>query len=99
MGILSPVYTTIFLARYPFEFGPGAQNLQPGTLDFCRVNRKIRGSSARKHTGAETMWIGSLGPRMSWGTRASNFSIYTTKMERAGLQILGTGAKFKRVPC
>ena len=21
---LSPVYTTIFLARYPFEFGPGA---------------------------------------------------------------------------
>ena len=49
--------------------------------------------------GAETMWVGSLGPRMSWGTRAANFSIHTTKMERAGLQILGTGAKFKRVPC
>ena len=52
-----------------------------------------------KTYGAETMWIGSLGPRMSWGTRATNFAIYTTKMERAGLQILGTGAKFKRVPC
>ena len=49
--------------------------------------------------GAETMWIGSLSPRMSWGTRAKNFSIYMTKMEGAGLQILGTGAKFKRVPC
>ena len=45
------------------------------------------------------MWIGSLGPRMFWGTRATNFSIYTTKMEGAGPQILGTGAKFKQVPC
>ena len=45
------------------------------------------------------MWIGSLGPRMFWGTRATNFSIYTTKMEGAGLKILGTGAKFKQVPC
>ena len=45
------------------------------------------------------MWIGSLGPRMFWGTRATNFSIYTTKMEGAGPQLLGTGAKFKQVPC
>ena len=45
------------------------------------------------------MWIGSLGPRMFWGTRATNSSIYTTKMEGAGLKILGTGAKFKQVPC
>ena len=45
------------------------------------------------------MWIGSLGPCMFWGTRAMNFSIYTTKMEGAGPKILGTGAKFKRVPC
>ena len=45
------------------------------------------------------MWIGSLGPRMFWGTRATNFSIYTTKMEGAGPKILGTGAKFKQVPC
>ena len=45
------------------------------------------------------MWIGSLGPRMFWGTRATNFSIYTTKMEGAGPEILGTGAKFKQVPC
>ena len=36
---------------------------------------------------------------MFWGTRAANFSIYTTKMEGAGLKILGTGAKFKQVPC
>ena len=36
---------------------------------------------------------------MFWGPRAKNFSIYTTKMEGAGPQILGTGAKFKRVPC
>ena len=28
-----------------------------------------------------------------------NFSIYTTKMEGAGPQMLGTGDKFKRVPC
>ena len=44
------------------------------------------------------MWIGSLGPRMFWGTRATNFSVYKTKMDGAGPQILGTGAKFKRVP-
>ena len=36
---------------------------------------------------------------MFLGTRATNFSIYTTKMEGAGPQILGTGANFKRVPC
>ena len=29
---LRPVYTTIFLARYLFEFGPGAKHLWPGTL-------------------------------------------------------------------
>ena len=39
--------------------------------------------------------MGSLGPRMFWGTRATNFSIYTTKMEGAEPKILGTGAKFK----
>ena len=54
--------------------------------------------SAPKQTAAETMWIGSLGPRLFWGTRVTNFSIYTTKMEGAGPEILGTGAKFKRVP-
>ena len=36
---------------------------------------------------------------MFWGTRATNFSIYTTKMEGAGPKILGTEAKFKQVPC
>ena len=36
---------------------------------------------------------------MFWGTRATNFSVYTTKMKGAGTQILGTGAKFKQVPC
>ena len=51
----SPVYTTTFLARYPFEFGPGPLNFQPGTLHFCRVNGKIRGTSAPKQTSAETM--------------------------------------------
>ena len=96
---LSPVYTTTFLARYPFKFGPGAYNLRPGTLHFCRVNGKIRGTSAQKQMSAEIMWIGSLGPRMFWGTRATNFSIYTTNMEGAGPKILGTGAKFKQVPC
>ena len=60
---------------------------------------KIRGKSAPKHAGAETKWIGSLGPRMFWGTRATNFAIYMTKMEGAGPQILSTGAKFKRVLC
>ena len=73
--------------------------MRPGTLHFCRVNGKIRGTRAPQQTSAETMWIGSLGPRMFWGTRATNFSIYTTKMESAGPKILGTGAKFKRVPC
>ena len=95
---LSPVYTTTFLARYPFKFGPGAYNFRPGALHFCRVNGKIRGTSTPKQTSAETMWIGSLGPRMFWGTRATIFSIYTTKMEGAGPKILGTGAKFKQVP-
>ena len=99
LSYLSSVYTTTFLARYPFKFGPGAYNLRPGTLHFCRVNGKIRGTSTPKQTSAETMWIGSLGPRMFWGTRATIFSIYTTKMEGAGPKILGTGAKFKQVPC
>ena len=36
---------------------------------------------------------------MFWGTRATSFSIYTPKMEGAGPTILGTGTKFKRVPC
>ena len=36
---------------------------------------------------------------MFWGTRATNLSIYTTKMEGAEPKILGTGAKFKQVPC
>ena len=36
---------------------------------------------------------------MFWGTRATNFAIYTTKMEGAGPKILGTGAKVKQVPC
>ena len=31
--------------------------------------------------------------------RCHEFSIYTTKMKGAGPQILGTGARFKRVPC
>ena len=56
---------------------------------------KIRGTSAPKQTGAEIMWIGGLSPRMFWGTRATNFSIYTTKMKGAGPQILGTGAKIQ----
>ena len=73
--------------------------MRPGTLHFRRVIGKIRGTSAPKQTSAETMWIGSLGPRMFWGTRATNFAIYMTKMESAGPKILGTGAKFKRVPC
>ena len=63
---------TTFLARYPFEFGPGA-------LHFCRVKGKIRGMSAPKQTSAETMWIGSLGPRMFGGTRATNFSTLHNK--------------------
>ena len=53
--------------------------------------KKIRGTSVPKQTGAEIMWIGGLGSRMFWGTRATNFSIYTTKMEGAGPQILSTG--------
>ena len=51
------------------------------------------------YTGGETTYPQGLGTRLFWGTRAMNFSIYTTKMEGAGPQILGTGAKFKRVPC
>ena len=45
------------------------------------------------------MWIGSVGPHMFRGTRTTNFSVNMTKMEGAGPQMLGTGAKFKRVPC
>ena len=52
-----------------------------------------------KHTGAETTYPHRLGTRLFWGTRATNFSIYTTKMKGAGPQIIGTGAKSKRVPC
>ena len=55
--------------------------------------------SAPKLTGAETTYPHDLGTRLFWGTRATNFFIYTTKMKGAGPQMLGTGAKFKRVPC
>ena len=44
--------------------------------------------------GAETTYPHGLGTRLFWGTRATNFPIYTTKMKGAGPQILGTGAKF-----
>ena len=47
----------------------------------------------------QLFWHGSLGTRLFWGTRATNFPIYTTKMKGAGPQILGTGAKFKQLPC
>ena len=94
----SPVYTT-FLARYSFDFGPGAWNFRPGTLHFCRVIGKICSASAPKHRGAETTYPHGLSTRMFLDTRATNFSIYTTKMEGARPKILGTGAKFKRVPC
>ena len=50
-------------------------------------------------TWAETTYPHGLDTRLFWGTRATNFPIYTTKMKGAGPQILGTGAKFKRVPC
>ena len=49
--------------------------------------------------GAETTNPHGFGTCLFWGTRATNFPIYTTKMKGAGPQILGTGAKFKRVPC
>ena len=39
-----------------------------------------------------TAWHGHI-------SRATNFSIYTTKMEGAGPKSLGTGAKLKQVPC
>jgi len=55
------------------------------------------GTNAPKHTGAETTYPHGLGTRTFWGTRATNFFIYTTKMEGAGPQILGIGAKFKQV--
>ena len=58
--------------------------------------RKWHGTAIRR---AETTYPHGLGTRMFWGTRATNFSIYTTKMEGAGPQMLGIGAKFKRVPC
>ena len=69
-----------------------------GDVSHSRA-RFTRGASAPKQTSAKTMWIGSLGPRMFWGTRATKFSIYTTKMEGAEPKILGTWAKFKQVPC
>ena len=57
------------------------------------------GTSAPKDTGAETTYPHGLGTHTFWGTRVTNFSIYTTKMEGAEPQILGIRAKFKQVPC
>ena len=97
-----------FKARFTRQFfwhgtclnlAPVPKILGPGTLHFCRVNGKIRGMGAPKPTGAETTYPHGLGTRLFWGTCATNFPIYTTKMKGAGPQILGTGAKFKRVPC
>ena len=34
--------------------------------------------------GAETTYPHGLGTRLFWGTRATNFPIYTTKMKGAG---------------
>ena len=76
-----------FLAWYLFEFGPWY-------LKFSAQK-----NTAPKNTGAKTMWIGSLGSSMFWGTCATNFSIFMTKMEGVGQKILGTTAKFKWVPC
>ena len=76
----------------PKILGTGAKFKQVPCQKNCRATNL-------KQTSAENVWIGSLGPRMFWGTRATNFSIYTTKMEGAGPTILGTRTKFKRVPC
>ena len=57
----------------------------------ARVPQNIRGPRLPIHMVSALV--------VFWGTRASNFSIYTTKMEGAGPKILGTGAKFKQVPC
>ena len=77
----------------------GFDNSMARHAPFCRVNGKIRCTSTPRHTGAKTTYPHGLGTRMFWDTHAMNFSIYTTKMEGAGLQILGTTAKFKWVPC
>ena len=68
-------------------------------MPLLEQGSKIRGTSAPKHTRAGTTYPHGLGTRLFRGTRATNFPIYTTKMKGAGPQILGTGAKFKRVPC
>ena len=61
--------------------------------------QKTASTKAPQHTGAEMTNPHGLGTRLFCGSRATNFSIHTTKMEGDGPQILGTGVKFKRVPC
>ena len=82
----------------PVSIWPWCLKFAASTLHFCCVNGKICGMSALKHKRAKTTYLHDLGTRLFWGTRATNFFIYTTKMEGAGPQILDTGAKFKRVP-
>ena len=68
-------------------------------MNIIDKNGKICGTRAPKHTGAKTTYPHGPGTCLFWGICGTNFSIYTTKMEDAGPQILGTGAKFKRGPC
>ena len=98
MFIYPGLHDNLFWHSTRLNLAPVLKILRPGTLHFCRANGKIRGKSAPKHTRAETSYPHVLGPRVCRGTLATNFSIYTTKLEGAGPQILGTGAQFKWVP-
>ena len=91
-----------FKARFTRQFfwhgtclnlAPVPKNFRPGTLHFCRENGKIRGTSAPKHTGAETTYPHDLGTHPFWGTRATNFPHLHDKNEGC------RAANFKRVPC
>ena len=97
--IIKPSLHHNFFGTVPVWIWPRCLEFAAWHPPFLSCKWKNSWHECPKHTGAETMWIGSLGPRMFWGTRATNFSLYTIKMEGAGPQIRGTWPKFKRVLC
>ena len=75
-----------FFGTVPVWIWPRCLNFAARHPPFLSCNWKNSWHECPKTYGCR---IGSLGPRISWGTSTratNNFSIYTTKMERAGLR-------------
>ena len=95
----SPVYTTTFLARYPFEFGPGGLKFATRHAPFLSCKWKNSWHEYPKtYGGRDYLSTWSRHPYIL-GHSCHEFFHLHDKNGGCRPKILCTGAKFKRVPC